>query len=87
MRRKATALALTFGATVFIAVAFVVVRAAAVAGRAHQGSALGRVGVGIVRWVLLLAAMYLGLAVLYRYGPDHDAAKWRWVSPAPRWRP
>jgi membrane protein len=25
--------------------------------------------------------MTLGLAVLYRYGPDRDEAQWRWVSP------
>lgn len=81
VRRKATALALTFGATVFIAVAFVVIALLpSLVARTGLGAA-GRVGVGIVRWVLLLAAMYLGLAVLYRYGPDRDAAKWRWVSP------
>ncbi|HEV8114849.1 MAG TPA: YihY/virulence factor BrkB family protein [Acidimicrobiales bacterium] len=45
---------------------------------------LGSVGttVGLVlRWPVLGALFIVGLAAVYRYGPDRDKAKWRWVSP------
>jgi membrane protein len=35
----------------------------------------------LVRWPLLLAAVVLGLAVLYRYGPSRDKAEWKWTTP------
>lgn len=49
---------------------------------------LGYVGLGgvaetllkLLRWPLLLAGMVLALAVLYRYGPSRDKARWRWVT-------
>ena len=35
----------------------------------------------LVFWpVLMMIGFVLGLAVLYRHGPDRDAPKWRWVS-------
>jgi membrane protein len=34
----------------------------------------------IARWPVLLVALLIGLAVLYRYGPDRRAARWQWVS-------
>lgn len=33
-----------------------------------------------LRWPVLLALTVLGLALLYRYGPSRQSAKWRWVS-------
>ncbi len=32
-------------------------------------------------WVLLAALTIAGLAVLYRYGPSRDDAKWKWLTP------
>jgi membrane protein len=37
--------------------------------------------IGLTRWPLLAVTVGLILAVLYRWAPDRDAAKWRWVSP------
>jgi membrane protein len=34
----------------------------------------------IARWPVLLVVLLVGLAVLYRYGPDRRAARWQWVS-------
>jgi membrane protein len=34
----------------------------------------------IARWPVLLIVLLLGLAILYRYGPDRRAARWQWVS-------
>ncbi len=36
----------------------------------------------ILRWPVLLVAVVLGLAVLYRYGPSRRDARWRWVTRA-----
>jgi membrane protein len=34
----------------------------------------------VLRWPVLLVAVVLGLAVLYRYGPSRRDARWRWVT-------
>jgi membrane protein len=34
----------------------------------------------IARWPVLLVLLLIGLAVLYRYGPDRRAARWQWVT-------
>jgi membrane protein len=36
--------------------------------------------ISLARWPILLLAMMIGLAVMYRFGPSREAAKWRWVS-------
>lgn len=36
---------------------------------------------GLLRWPALLVAMMLALAVIYRFGPSRQHAKWRWVTP------
>jgi len=35
----------------------------------------------ILQWPLLIAWVMMVLAVLYRYAPNRDTARWRWVSP------
>jgi len=34
----------------------------------------------VARWPVLLAAIGVLLALIYRYGPSREPAKWRWVS-------
>jgi membrane protein len=34
----------------------------------------------VARWPVLLVLLLIGLAVLYRYGPDRRAARWQWVT-------
>jgi membrane protein len=34
-----------------------------------------------MRWPALCVLLLLGLAVLYRFGPDRDNARWQWISP------
>ncbi|HKQ28951.1 MAG TPA: YihY/virulence factor BrkB family protein [Burkholderiales bacterium] len=36
--------------------------------------------VSYARWPLLAAVMLVGLAIVYRYGPDRAKPMWRWVS-------
>jgi membrane protein len=81
VRLKLIALALTIGSILFVVVAFAIV-ALLPALLAKTGLGAGaRIVVGLLRWVLLLGGMALGLAVLYRYGPDRDNARWEWVTP------
>ncbi|SDE18414.1 YihY/virulence factor BrkB family protein [Limimaricola pyoseonensis] len=35
----------------------------------------------VLRWPVLLVMVALGLAILYRYGPDRGEKKWRWITP------
>jgi membrane protein len=35
----------------------------------------------LLRWPVLLVGMILALAVVYRYGPSREHARWRWVTP------
>jgi len=34
-----------------------------------------------LRWPALALLLLLGLATLYRFGPDHKDARWQWISP------
>jgi membrane protein len=36
--------------------------------------------IAIGRWPLLIAAIWLGISLIYRYGPSRTNAKWRWLS-------
>ena len=36
--------------------------------------------VKIARWPALFIVVTLALAVLYRYGPSREKAKWRWIT-------
>jgi membrane protein len=80
VRLRGTALALTLAAAVaFAANLAIVAGTGALAERLGLGDA-GRIAVSVLRWPLLGALVLGGLAVLYRYGPDRDRARWRWVS-------
>jgi membrane protein len=67
-------------------VAFVIVALALVAVVPLVLSRLGLDGglqqaISLARWPLLLLFLMTVLAVLYRYAPDRDEPRWRWVSP------
>ena len=81
IRRKAVALAFTVGAIAFVLVAFALI-AVMPAVLADTGlGVVGRILANVLRWVVLLAGMVIGLAILYRFGPDRDEPRWRWTSP------
>ncbi len=80
VKLKLISLALTIGAIVFIVIAFAVIALLpSLLAKTGLGTA-GRVIIGLLRWVLLLAGMTVGVGVIYRYGPDRDVARWKWVS-------
>lgn len=70
-----TCAGLIFG---LLAVAAVVVLPAALSAL-DLGNGIGPV-IRIARWPILLAIVALALAVLYRYGPSREHARWRWIS-------
>ncbi len=51
-----------------------------IAGFADLGPAAEYAVTGI-SWLVMLGLLMLGLAVLYRYGPDRDHPEWAWASP------
>ncbi len=46
----------------------------------HAGR-YGELAIAWLRWPALLLMLLFGLAMLYRFGPDLDNARWRWISP------
>ncbi|WP_235925050.1 YihY/virulence factor BrkB family protein [Roseomonas harenae] len=80
LKRTAITLAFTLGAILFALLAIAAVVAVPVA--------LSFVGFGptvelvlrVLRWPLMLVAVAVLLAFLFRYGPSRDKAKWRWIS-------
>lgn len=80
VRRKGLALLMTLGAILFVLVAIALVAVfPAVIGSLGLPTVV-QVAAQVVRWALLVGAMMLALAVLYRVAPDRDAPKLRWVS-------
>ena len=81
VERKALALVFTIGAVLFLVVALgSIALLPALVAESGLGDA-GRWAVGGLRWVILLGGLLVGLAVLYRYGPDRANARWRWITP------
>lgn len=80
LHRTAVTLAFTAGAIVFVvlALAAVVVLPAVLAFVGLGG--ITELLLRLLRWPLLLGAVALLLALLYRYGPSRERARWRWVS-------
>jgi len=65
------------GAMVMIAAAVIVPAVLSFIGLGPGFEWLLRIG----SYVILALVLMLGLAVLYRFGPSRQQAKWRWVSP------
>jgi membrane protein len=80
VKRKALALLLTVGAIVFVVVAIGLVAVAPVVLDALGLGSVLELLVQVGRWALLVVAVSVALAVLYRMAPDRDAPKMRWVS-------
>jgi membrane protein len=71
---------LAVGAIVFFAVTIGLIAVLPVALKAVGFGGAATAIVNVVRWVGLFAFVVAALAVLYRYGPDRDEPKFRWVS-------
>jgi len=81
IKLRLLSLLLTIGAVLFAAFAFALI---AVLPAALDRPSVGepvRVALGVLRWPVLAAAVLVALAVFYRYAPNRDDPRWRWVSP------
>ena len=79
---KLNAISLIFTAGA-LAVLLLAIAAVMVAPVALDYLALGTITettVSLVRWPALFAAILLGLALMYRFGPDRDNAQWHWIT-------
>jgi membrane protein len=81
VKLRGLALVLTVGAIVMLAAsaALLIVLPAALDDSGGEGAA--RTGLLVVRWPLFAAITLVGLAVIYRFAPDRQNARWRWVTP------
>ena len=78
--RRATALLLTVCAVVFLVVAVGVITVVPAIMNGLGLDAAGRLLVQVLRWGGLMAFVLVALGVVYRYAPDRDNAKVRWVG-------
>ena len=80
LRLRGLALALTIGAVAVFALALAgMVAPGALDDSGAQGTV--RAVLLVVRWLVLAVIAMVALSALYRFGPDRDAPRWRWVSP------
>ena len=80
VRMRALALLITLGAVVFVAVAVGLIAVLPVALDFLGLGTVGRTVADILRWVGLVLFMAGSLAVLYRYAPDRDHPRMKWIS-------
>jgi membrane protein len=73
-------LALTFGALIFAIIAFSAIALLPAAIAFFPLSDGIKIILGFGRWPLLAILVCLGLAVVYRFGPYRERAKWRWIT-------
>ena len=73
-------LCFTLGLMVFLIVALVGVVVVPIALKFIGLGGLTETLVSLLRWPLMLIVIAGGLAVMYRYGPSRQEAKWAWVS-------
>jgi membrane protein len=80
LRLRGLALLLTVGA---IAMALLALAGMVLPDGLEDSGSMGtlRTVLQFARWPVLAVVVVLALSVLYRWAPDRDAARWRWVSP------
>jgi membrane protein len=80
VKLRATSLALTLGAIIFVLLTVGLVAVVPAVLNALPLGVFGTILAQVIRWVLLLAVMAGSLSVVYRIAPDRDNPKLRWVS-------
>lgn len=80
VKRKALALGFTLGAILFVVVAVLLIAVTPPLLDALVPDGPLHAAINIGRWLLLIVAVAVALAVLYRYAPDRDNPKFAWTS-------
>ena len=73
--------AFTLGAVIFVILVLNVVIGVPIVLNFLNLGALGQILITLLPAIVLFAVASLGIALLYRYGPSREAAKWRWITP------
>jgi len=81
LKLRATALALTLGAIVFVLLTLFLLAIVPPLLQALQLGIIGTVLVQVLRWALLVGLVVAALATVYRLAPDRNAPKFVWTSP------
>jgi membrane protein len=81
LRLTLTALGLTVSLIVFVVAALALVAVVPLVLDLLGLGGTARRAIALLRWPALLGMQIVALAVLYRYAPDRDEARWCWVSP------
>jgi membrane protein len=81
LKLRATALALTLGAIVFVLLTLFLVAVVPPLLQALQLGIVGTVLAQVLRWALLVGVVVVALAIVYRLAPDRNAPKFAWTSP------
>ena len=80
VKSKALALGFTLGAIVFMVLAVALVAAVPAVLNALDVPEWVQAVVEVARWIGLVVVVILALGVLYRWAPDREPAKFRWLS-------
>jgi membrane protein len=80
LKRRGTALVLTFGAIIFVLLTLALVAVVPALLNALKLGTFINLLVQVVRWVLLVVLVIIALAVVYRVAPDRDAPQFKWTS-------
>lgn len=80
LKLRGLALLLTLGAIVFIVIAVALIAVLPAVLNSLGLGAIASVAIQVGRWVGLIVAVMIALAVLYRYAPDRDNPKFAWTS-------
>lgn len=75
-----TALLLTLGGILFAILALGLIAVLPAVINLLNLSGIVATAASLLSWPLLLVAVMVSLAVIYRYGPSRQEARWRWVS-------
>jgi membrane protein len=80
VKLRGTSLVLTVGLMVLGAAALFGLVIGPQALDRHGATGVARDVLMVARWPLLGAVIVVGLAILYRFAPDHDEPRWSWAS-------
>ncbi len=80
LKLRGRALVLSLGAILFFGVTIGLIAVLPAVLHAIGLGTVGTILANVARWVGLFAFVVAALAILYRYGPDRDEPKFRWVS-------
>lgn len=80
IKLNAVSLLFTVSAIVLLLLAVAAVIVIPILLRIAGLGAMAGVLLGFLRWPALFLAMAFVLALLYRYGPDREPPRWRWIS-------